>query len=256
MANAAKNAILRALIEGVITDLMVKTSVQNVYIDDDTTLSAKLAEIIQSLNSKATADALNSGLSGKADTGHTHSQAEVSGLATALSNRPTTGEMNTAISNAISALIGGAPETYNTLKELADYISAHADVVESLNAAIGSKASDIQVQAIQATVNALGSLAGKSIISESDLDAALKAKVNAASEGNHSHNNKALLDTYDQSNSDIKDAVAKKHSHSNADALNSITSAKVTAWDGKGKFYAQAAQPATMTANDLWAQII
>lgn len=40
-----------------------------------------------------------------------------------------------------------------------------------------------------------GKLAGKNIVAEADLDAALKEKVNAAAEGNHSHANKAFLDT-------------------------------------------------------------
>lgn len=36
---------------------------------------------------------------------------------------------------------------------------------------------------------------GKDIVAETDLDAALKEKVSAAAEGNHSHANKAFLDT-------------------------------------------------------------
>lgn len=40
-----------------------------------------------------------------------------------------------------------------------------------------------------------GKAAGKDIVAETDLDAALKEKVNAAAEGNHSHANKAFLDT-------------------------------------------------------------
>ena len=40
-----------------------------------------------------------------------------------------------------------------------------------------------------------GKLAGKDIVAEADLDAALKEKVNAAAEGNYSHANKAFLDT-------------------------------------------------------------
>ena len=51
-----KNAVLRGLIEGVLTDLMVKTNVYNVYVDDATTLAAKLAEVIASLNAKVTID--------------------------------------------------------------------------------------------------------------------------------------------------------------------------------------------------------
>ena len=45
MANIAKNAILRAKIEGVITDIMVKTTAAQVYVDDTTTLVAKLATL-------------------------------------------------------------------------------------------------------------------------------------------------------------------------------------------------------------------
>jgi hypothetical protein len=40
-----RNAILTALIEDAIVELMVKTKVDNVYVDDTTTLAAKLAEI-------------------------------------------------------------------------------------------------------------------------------------------------------------------------------------------------------------------
>ena len=54
--NQVKNAVLQALLEGVLTDLMVKTNVYNVYVDDVTTLAEKLAEVIASLNSKVTAD--------------------------------------------------------------------------------------------------------------------------------------------------------------------------------------------------------
>lgn len=49
----SKNAILRALIEGVIHDLMVRTDVYNVQVDDSTTLADKLAQVIASLNGKA-----------------------------------------------------------------------------------------------------------------------------------------------------------------------------------------------------------
>lgn len=193
--STARNAILRALIEGAVTDLMVKTNVQNVYVDDTTTLAAKLSEIVTSLNGKVT-----------------------------------TAAMNTAISAAISDLIGGAPETYDTLREIADYISSHEDVVDTLNAAIGNKADKTTVTAIQATVNGLGALATKSAVSENDLDAALKEKVNAASQGNHSHSNKAVLD--------------------------GITAENIAGWNGKGKFYAQATQPAGLTENDLWVQLV
>ena len=51
---ARKNATLRALIEGVLYDLMPKGSVYNIWVDDTTTLASKLAEVITSLNGKVT----------------------------------------------------------------------------------------------------------------------------------------------------------------------------------------------------------
>ncbi|EET60437.1 hypothetical protein BRYFOR_07633 [Marvinbryantia formatexigens DSM 14469] len=39
----------------------------------------------------------------------------------------------------IGDLIGGAPETYDTLKEIADYIASHKDVADALDAAVGNK---------------------------------------------------------------------------------------------------------------------
>lgn len=208
MANI-KYAILKALIDGAICELLVKTGTDNVYLTDGTTtLSAKLAEIITALNAKAKQSDLDAGLSA----------------------RPTTEEMNAAILAAVDELINGAPEAYNTLKELSDYIAAHEDVVDALNAAIGNKADASVVAAIQATVDSLGSLATKSVVTEDDLDDALKEKVNAASDGNHSHENKTVLD--------------------------GITAEKVTSWNGKGKFYASSTQPEGLSANDLWAELI
>ena len=114
MANTTRNAIVQALVEGILTDLMIKTNVQNVYVDENTTLAAKLAEIIAAINERA-------------------KSADV------------TAEISTAISN----LIGGAPETLDTLKELADAIEAHKDVTDAINAAIGNKADKSALEAMR-----------------------------------------------------------------------------------------------------------
>ena len=224
MSNVAQKAILTAKINGVLKDLMVKTSADQVFIDDNTTLAAKLTELVEALDGKAAAT-------------HTHAQADVTGLEDALTARPTTEAMNAAISTAISGLINGAPETYDTLKEIADYIDAHQDVVDTLNASIGSKADASVVATLQETVTAiktvtdsLGALATKNSVAESDLDEALKAKVNAAAEGNHSHDNKTVLD--------------------------GITADLVTAWNGKSTIYYSATQPIGLAEGDLWVQLI
>ena len=57
----------------------------------------------------------------------------------------------------------------------------------------------------------------------------------------HEHSNKALLDTYTQTEANLADAVAKKHEHSNLSVLEGVTADKVAAWDaaeGNAKTYA------------------
>lgn len=252
----AKNAILKAKIEGVIHEIMVKTGAANVYVDDTTTLSAKLAEIIADLALKATKEEVTTGLAGKAAASHTHAQSEVTGLEAALTARPTTEAMNTAISTAISGLIDGAPETYDTLKEIAEYIASDKTAMDTLNAAIGNKADKTAFEAVKATVDALGALASKDKVAETDLADELKEKVNAASEGNHSHNNKTLLDTYDQTNADLKTAVEQTHTHANKATIDKITEDNLTAWSGKSKIYYSATEPAALAEGDLWFQLL
>lgn len=205
---ATKNAILKALVEGVIVELMLKTNVTNVYLDDGaTTLASKLAEIVAAINERA-------------------KSADV------------TTEINTAVSTAIDGLINGAPATYDTLKEIADYLATHQDEYTALLSTVGGKVDKVEGKglstydfnaAYKALLDGLGTLASKSSVSESDLDTALAAKVNAASEGNHSHANKAVLD--------------------------GITADDVTAWDSKAKVTIGTAQPTDLTAGDLFIQI-
>lgn len=47
--------------------------------------------------------------------------------------------VDSEISKAKSDIIGGAPQTYDTLKEIAEYIEDHKSVETALNAAIGGK---------------------------------------------------------------------------------------------------------------------
>ena len=122
-----------------------------------------------------------------------------------ISALPTGSDVDTKISTAISDLIGGAPETYDTLKEIADYISEHQDVVDTLNAAIGQKASNTDLTAAVARIAALEAKK----VAEADLDTALAKKISDASAANHNHSNKTVLD--------------------------SITAEKVAAWDGKAE---------------------
>ena len=198
---AVKKAIIKAMVEESIVELMVKSRVDNVYLtDDSTTLAAKLTEMITSLNGKATKE-----------------------------------EMDQAISTAITNLVNGAPETFDTLKEIADYLSNHQDEYTALLSVVGNKVEKENGKGLstndfsnsyKAVLDGLGALASKSTVSMTDLSSDVQEKINAASEGNHSH--------------------------SNMDVLNTITGEKVSSWDGKAKIYVQTDQPATLSAGDLW----
>lgn len=196
MSSVYKNAIIKALVDGVVTELMIKTVGGNVYLDETTTLSSKIAEMVLAINERAKSTDVTSQINALKD-----------------------------------ELLGDTPvEAYNTFTELAAYIETHQEAADALTAAIGNKADSSVVESLRTTIEGLGALATKSKVSESDLDTELAAKVNAASEGNHSHSNKTVLD--------------------------GITSDKVTAWDGKSKVFISGSQPESLTSNDIWIQTI
>ena len=105
-------------LEGELKELLVKSNGENVavtYNGKDTTLAAALAEIF-----------------------------------TSLTNLPTDAGVDAKINAAIDGLIGGAPETYDTLKEIADYISEHKDTADALTAAIGGKVDKVDGKGLSA----------------------------------------------------------------------------------------------------------
>ena len=250
-----KNAILKGLVEGQIVELLVRSNVENVFMEDgSTTLSAKLAEMVTEIGKKANS-----------------------------------ADVTTEIQAAIDGLINGAPGTYDTLKEIADYLSTHADEYTALVQTVAGKASQADLEALEevvggkvdkvdgkglstndyttaekeklagiaagAQVNVLekvsvngvaqtitekgvnisvptGDLAGKDEVSESDLDAALKEKVNAAAEGNHSHANKTELDKIaDGDKAKWDTAAGKAHEHANKEELDKIVAGDKAKWD-------------------------
>ena len=245
---AAKNAILKTKIEGVIYEIMVKTGAANVIVDDQgTTLATKLASIIADLGTKATTEALTTGLAGKANSSHTHAQADVTGLEDALTARPTTDAMNTAISTAISNLINGAPETYDTLKEIADYIESHKSVETALNEAIGKKADKATTLAGYGITDAMTATA---------IQNAIKTALDTATGGESAADVKAALESYKTSNDtrvkaiedDYLKGADKTELQGNIDAAKEIANAK-------SKIYYSATEPAGLAEGDLWFQL-
>lgn len=78
------------------------------------------------------------------------------------------------------------------------------------------------------------------------------ADITANTAARHSHDNKQLLDTYNQTNVNLSDAVTKRHSHDNKTALDTITAAKISKWDGQKSIEIVDELPSVLTANTVY----
>jgi hypothetical protein len=75
--------------------------------------------------------------------------------------------------------------------------------------------------------NKIDKIAGKSL-SENDFTNDYKTQVDNNTTARHTHSNKALLDTYTQTEVNLADAVSKKHEHSNKTILDNTTASYTT----------------------------
>lgn len=117
----------------------------------DTALNAASENPIQNKAVKAEADRLQGEIDQKVPASRTvngHALTANVNLTAADVGADASGSAAAALQNAksyadkkIVDLVGGAPETLDTLKEVSDALEANADVVEALDAAIGTKAS-------------------------------------------------------------------------------------------------------------------
>lgn len=104
MPNPVRKATVRVLIDNIVTDIMLKTSSENVVCDDGLFLSEKLSEMLLEI-----------------------------------AERPTQVEVQEAIDQAIADLIDGAPEILDTLKEIAEYIQEYGDLLDALQKMVDEK---------------------------------------------------------------------------------------------------------------------
>lgn len=391
MANIAKNAILRAKIEGVITDIMVKTTAGQVYVNDTTTLAAHLANLASTADVQALQQAVDAlgELSKKDKVSYADletalaslidGKAEAQALTEEIARAKAAEEANAAAAkaakdladanagrldaleaegetlvNAMGAmgnslntmwgvtddsdgdtgksirtianeelaaqLIGeGAKESLDTLAEIAAWIQDHPDDASAMNEAIVALQNKVdtgdqtvsayvaaaiaalnigdyataanltaladrvttaegKITALEGAVEGLGDLAAKDIITESDVDSELLAKINASAEGNHSHANKDVLDgittekvaAWDAAEgnakthaNDLNSAMdtrmqlveAVKHNHENKAVLDTITAANVASWNGKAKVYG-ASETVDLAEGEIFIQLI
>lgn len=114
---ASKNVLVQMMIDSTLQNIMLQTSADNVIVDvaKGEMLSTRLASI-----------------------------------ATALAGMNSATEVDSKISKAIDDLIGGAPETYDTLKEIADYIASDSTAMDALNKAILNKVDKVDGKGLSA----------------------------------------------------------------------------------------------------------
>lgn len=165
MANI-KEAIIRAKLEGVLYEIMVKTNCDNVVFNKEgaeVTLTSYLAEIL-----------------------------------TTLAEKDSTADREAAITALKQEMLGDTPvEAYNTFTELAAYIEEHGEAAEALTEAIGKKASAAD---LTAAIERIAALETKKV-AEGDLETTLAEKINTAATKAanadakaHEHGNKDVLD--------------------------------------------------------------
>lgn len=149
-----------------------------------------------------------------------------------------TKSVRTIASEEVAKVVAGADASYDTLKEIADWISSHKTDATAMNSAItalegivdGIGGDGEKATVVEYVTDAIAALKIGDYAKAADLTA-LAGRVTTLEGKAHTHSNKALLDTYTQTEVDLADAVAKKHEHTNKTVLDGITAEKVTAWD-------------------------
>lgn len=230
MANITKKAILKAKIENQIVELMVKTGADNVYVDDTTTLAAKIAEMVADIDAKADATAVD-----------------------------------TKIQAAIDGLIDGAPATYDTLKEIADYLATHQNEYTALVQELAAKVSKEEGKGLSTndyTNDDKNKLAG--IAAGAQVNTIEGVKVNGATVSPDGDKNVditvptgALASKDEVAETDLAaDLAAKVHTHENKTVLDGISATTIEGWNSKSRVIVASSQPADLTDNDLFIQIV
>ena len=184
------------------------------------------------------------------------------------SNYQTAEQVNSTVTTEIAKVVADAPEDFDTLKEMSDWIAGHENDASAMNSAISdnktaitalqtgkadkseipttvaqltdsadyAKTSDVNasisaLQTDKANTSDLTAHTGDSVI---HVTAENKTLWNTVSNKVNKEDGKALLADTDKTNYD--DAVTKAHTHENKEVLDGITSDKVTAWDNKSDF--------------------
>lgn len=157
------------------------------WIMNDTTGAAKMSNDIGRL------DAILDGIGGTGEEATVVAYVTKMIEALGIGDYAKTADMTTELGKKVDKVEGSRLMTNAEGTKLSGIAAgAQANIIEKI------KVNGVEVTPVEKAVDVTvptGALAGKDVVSEGDLDASLKEKVNAAAKGNHSHANKAFLDT-------------------------------------------------------------
>ena len=187
---------------------------------------------------------------------------ELTGESIDLSKYYTKEEADAAIAAKVAEIVADAPEDFDTLKEMSDWISQHEDSAAAMNSAIQQNATDISTL----ESGKVDKVEGKSLISDSEItrlasvdnydDTTIKQRVTTnetniltLKNDSHTHSNKTVLDgitqeqldkidTHNQTSSTITSMTGyskplSTSSISESDTLNDAIGKLEKAIDGK-----------------------
>lgn len=175
-----------------------------------------------------------------------------------------------ALETTVGKAADGENEATGLVKSVADNAAAIATEksrAEGVEANLAQADADNLAAAKKYADDAITALKIGDYAKQSDLDthtgdttihitADERSKWNAAEGKAHTHINKALLDTYTQTEENLADAVAKKHSHTNAAELNKIADGDVAKWNAaQANAEATAATALSSAKTDLEGKI-
>lgn len=124
-----------------------------------------------------------------------------------------------------------AAESLNTLQEIAAWIQDHPGDAAAMNTAIEALETKVGDDPVADQINAaITALKIGDYAKAADLTAAV-GRIATLEGKAHEHANKALLDTYTQTEANLADAVTKKHAHANKAELDKIAAGDKAKWD-------------------------
>lgn len=225
--DSATREISASIVAGSIgTTELADAAVTTVKIADGNVTKAKLSTEVQASLDKA--DAADANAQGYANTAEQNAKGYADQLNTAMDARVKANEDALAVGGSVEQKISAAEQA---AKDHAD------DLDEAMNT---------RVEALEDTAEGLGALATKDIVSENELDEALKAKVNAY----HSHENKEELDKIvagDKAKWDAAEQNAKDY----ADDLNEAMDGRMGTAEGEIDAIQESLSEGGATANAI-----